>query len=111
MNNIKQCNLFITLLVLLLAGCSNTLDTGGDDPYSTEITYLVQGKGDVHLWIENSYKTKVATLVDEEKTPGWHSAKFDAVDASGNNLPEGIYTYRFETENQSISRFLYLNYR
>lgn len=110
MINLKFRNLFIILVVLFLAGCSNTMGSEGSDPHPTDIIYTVHVTGHVHLWVENSYKTKVATLVDEIKTPGNHRATFDAVDAGGNNLSEGIYTYHIKTEWYSQSRSFFLKY-
>lgn len=110
MHHFKIFNLFIIFTFSLLSGCSNTLDTGGDESFSTRISYTVQSNSHVKLWIENSYKTTVATLVDEVQQAGYHEAGFNAVDARGNNLPEGIYKYRLKTENMSVSRNFFVSH-
>lgn len=105
---------FKTILVLvpiLFYGCSNPLDVGDGVPLSTIITYNLPADSHVKLWVENSYKTSVATLVDEVQQAGFHNVTFNAVDSNGNNLPEGLYTYHLETNSHSQSRVLNLFYR
>jgi Leucine-rich repeat (LRR) protein len=56
---------------------------------STHIPYSVRGSGFVSLKVFDVLGREVATLVNEVKQPGIHSAVFD-----GTNLPSGVYFYR-----------------
>ncbi|GEM_PF-1738727 len=102
--------LILCCLTVFGTGCSNSLDTGGDDSLSTTISYQLNEETHVKMWVQNAYKTTVATLVDEVQPPGVHTSTFVAVDSNGNNLPEGIYTYRLETDSLSESRVFHLFY-
>lgn len=106
-------NQIITLLLLvsvLMAGCSNTVGTDDAEVRSTGISYQVPQAGYVKLWIENSYKTTVATLVDEHQSAGSYTVQFVAAEANGVHLPPGIYSYHFRTDTVSLSRILILAY-
>lgn len=56
----------------------------------TEIGYQVKSNSFVKLKIFNVLGNEVATLVNEEKSAGKYSVKFDAV-STNNQLPSGIY--------------------
>lgn len=103
--------LVVCFIIAFGAGCSNSLDTGDTEPYSTMISYQLNEETHVKLWVENSYKTTVSALVDEVQQAGSYQVTFNAVDSNGNNLPEGLYTYRIETNSHSQSRVLHLFYR
>ena len=73
--------------MLLLISCNSSIV---DDP-TISILFLVPESAHVKLIVENSYDTLIATLVDEEKSPGAYQVSFDA-----SNLAEGIYFYTLE---------------
>jgi len=103
--------LVLFFMIAYGAGCSNSLDTGETEPFSTMISYQLSEETHVKLWIENSYRTTVATLVDEVKQAGFHQVRFGGTDSDGNNLPEGVYTYHLETDQYSQSRVMHIFYR
>lgn len=83
--------LFIFSLIFLF-GCNSSIL---DDP-STIIKYRVEETSHVKLVVLNSYDTKIATLVDEEKPTGIYEVSF-----SNSNLAEGIYFYTLELKGES----------
>jgi hypothetical protein len=71
---------------------------------STTIRFGVSGSGFVSLKVFDTLGREVATLVDEEKTPGKYSVTFDA-----SNLSSGIYYYRLHTGvSNSIKKLIVL---
>ena len=86
--------LALIVLTFLTMGCNSSIV---DDP-TTIIMYSVPELSHVKLYVENSYDTIVATLVDRVLAAGHYSVSFDA-----NNLAEGIYFYtiEFKPENGS----------
>ena len=90
----KTVKIFINIAMLLLISCNSSIL---DDP-STVIKFTVPETGHVKLEVENSYNTLIATLVDEEKSPGVYEVSFDA-----SNLAEGIYFYTLELRGESGS--------
>jgi hypothetical protein len=92
-------------LVFLFFGCNSSIV---DDP-STVIRFSVPESSHVKLYVENSYDTIVATLVDEVKQAGVYDVVFD-----NNNLAEGIYFYTLKMTSdsgniiESTRRFLLL---
>ena len=90
----KKINLFTSFTLLLLTSCNSSIV---DDP-TISILFLVPESAHVKLTVENSYDTLIATLVDEEKSPGAHQVSFDA-----SNLAEGIYFYTLELRGESGS--------
>lgn len=106
---------FSTILIILFsgliaAGCSNSLDVWEGEPVSTNIGYNLLDETHVKLWVENSYKTTIVTLVDDVQPAGNYQVTFVAVDSDGNNLPEGVYTYHIKTDEHSQSRLMHLFY-
>lgn len=83
----KIVYLLLSLSLILLISCNSSIV---DDP-SISIKYSVPERSYVKLIVENSYKTLIATLVDEEQNAGAHQVSFDA-----NELAEGIYFYTIE---------------
>ncbi len=61
-----------------------------DDP-TLSIPYLITEASHVHVTVENSYNTVIATLVDADQQPGQYRVSFDA-----GGLQEGIYFYTIE---------------
>ena len=90
----KKIKLFFILFLFVLFGCNSSIV---DDP-STSIRYKIEETSHVTIILLNSFDTEIATLVDEEKTPGTYEVSF-----SNNNLAEGIYFYTLELRGESGS--------
>jgi uncharacterized protein YcfL len=86
--------LVLIVLTFLTIGCNSSMV---DDPAAT-IKFSVPETSHVKLFVENSYDTIVAKLVDEVKQAGVYEAAFDI-----NNLAEGIYFYTLELKGESGS--------
>lgn len=101
----------VTLLILLLllaAGCSNSLQPDTVPPQTKAIRFALPDTSHVKLWIENAYQTRVRTLVDKVKQPGSYTVNFHMVDEKGNALSYGLYTYHISTDSLSVTRtFIY----
>jgi len=93
----KLISLLLFLLLILSYGCNSSIL---DDP-STAIRYQVPVNSHVTLTVENSYKTLIATIVDEVQSAGVHQVNFNSTD-----LAEGIYFYTIEM-NGTESNFYY----
>ncbi|MEP0859909.1 MAG: T9SS type A sorting domain-containing protein [Ignavibacterium sp.] len=59
---------------------------------STKISYSIKESGFVSLKVYDVLGREVATLVNEDQTPGVYTVQFNA-----SNLATGIYLYRLET--------------
>ena len=59
---------------------------------STTIGFGIQNKSNVEITILNSIGEEVATLLNEEKEPGYYQVEFNAV-----NLPSGVYFYQLKS--------------
>lgn len=95
------------LLAFLLAGCSNSF-TPDEDFSTTVIRYNLPEDTHVKVWLENSYSTKVKTLVDEFQQEGSYSVQLEMTDEDNTPLPSGLYTYYIKTEKLSASKvFVY----
>ena len=57
----------------------------------------------VTLEIFNVVGKRVATLLDEQISPGWHDITFDAA-----QLSSGAYILRLEAENEVLTRSMTL---
>ena len=73
-----------------------TLSQNYPNPFnpSTIIKYEIKNKAQVTLKIYNALGKEIKTLVNENKTPGNYSVKFD-----GSDLPSGIYYYKLTAGN------------
>jgi hypothetical protein len=80
------------VLTYLAVGCNSSIV---DDP-TTMIQYSVPERSQVKLYVENSYDTIIATLVDTVQEAGTYHASFDS-----NNLAEGIYFYTLKMTTES----------
>jgi hypothetical protein len=74
---------------------TNSLFGNHPNPFNptTTITYSIAQKGQVSLRVYNSLAQEVALLVNEIKSEGNYSVRFDA-----SNLPSGVYFYKLETD-------------
>ena len=86
--------LFVLAITALLFGCNSSIV---DDP-ATTIQYSVPERSQAKLYVENSYDTIIATLVDQVQMAGNYQVSFEI-----NNLAEGIYFYTLELKGESGS--------
>ena len=70
---------------------------------STIISYSVPEQANVRIEIFNSLGQRVAILVNETKSAGWHDVTFDAT-----GLSSGLYLYRMRTDQFVESRQMML---
>jgi hypothetical protein len=70
---------------------------------STTINYSLAKPGNVKLTIYNAIGSKEAVIINEYKPAGNYSVKFN-----GSNLASGIYFYRLESGNFSLTKKLTL---
>jgi len=64
---------------------------------STRIQYQVSSISYVSLVVYDILGNEVATLVDEEKEPGFYEVTFDRHSGEVQNLASGIYIYQLRT--------------
>ncbi len=95
----KKIPFSLILLTLFLTGCRSSIL---DDP-SMVVSFTVAQRSHVKLTIENSYNTVIATLIDDDLSPGSYRANFNS-----NDLQEGVYFSTLESTtlytNQSTTR-------
>ncbi len=79
-----------------------TLGQNYPNPFnpSTIIPYQVPTAARVRLEVFNVLGQRVATLVDEERLAGVHTAVWDATDAAGRAVGAGVYFYRLRSAGQ-----------
>ena len=79
-----------------------TLGQNYPNPFnpSTLIPYQVPTATRVRLEVFNVLGQRVATLVDEERSAGVHTAVWDATDAVGRPVGAGVYFYRLSSAGQ-----------
>ncbi len=96
------------LLLFLLAACSNSIPTNEDPLGTTQIAFTLKEDSYVKLWIENSYQTKIITLVNDSLQMGAHSAPWNGVDGEGKPVPFGLYSYHLKIGDRLFTRaFIY----
>ena len=61
---------------------------------STIIPYQLAASSQVRLEVFNLLGQRIATLVDEERAAGFHTATWHATDGSGRAVAAGVYIYR-----------------
>jgi hypothetical protein len=86
--------IIVVAITVLIFGCNSSIV---DDP-AYNINYSVPEQSQVKLYVENSYDTIIATLVDEVQMAGNYQVSFEI-----NNLAEGIYFYTLELKGESGS--------
>ncbi|MBN2090764.1 glycosyl hydrolase 53 family protein, partial [candidate division KSB1 bacterium] len=69
----------------------------------TTIKYSLKSSGHVSLKVFNMSGQNIATLVDQIQNAGEYGLDFDA-----SKLASGIYIYKLETANESLSRKMFL---
>jgi hypothetical protein len=70
---------------------------------SSTISYSIVKAGNVLLTVYNAIGSKVVTILNEYKTSGSYTVKFN-----GNNLASGIYFYRLESGEATIVKKMLL---
>ena len=70
---------------------------------ATHIPFVIDKMAHVELSVYNIIGHKVATLVNETKTPGAYEVKFKATD-----LPSGIYYYQLVSGSENIVKKMIL---
>jgi len=72
---------------------SYLLEQNFPNPFNptTTIGYGIKEKSNVKISILNSIGEEIASLVNEEKEPGYHTVEFNAA-----NLPSGVYFYQLK---------------
>ena len=70
---------------------------------TTKIKYKIPESDFVSIKVFNSLGEQIALLVNQEQMPGEHVTEFYA-----SSLASGVYIYRLETENNSLSRKMIL---
>jgi len=82
-----------------------TLNQNYPNPFNpaTSIQFGLPKTGFVSLQVFDMTGRRVATLVDENKTAGWHTVSFDA-----SNLASGMYIYRLQSGDFVSTRKLIL---
>ena len=71
---------------------------------STIIPYQLPVPVRVRLEVFNILGQRVATLVDGERPAGFHTAAWDATDASGRGVGSGVYLYRLLGGGERLTR-------
>jgi hypothetical protein len=76
------------------------------NPFSrlTEIRYGIPYTSKINITIFSSTGEQIITLVNNTKSPGWYSVKWDGRDNKGKICPSGIYFYRLETDEYQATR-------
>ena len=75
---------------------------------STIIPYQLPAATRVRLEVFNILGQRVATLVDGERPAGFHTAAWDATDASGRGVGSGVYLYRLLGGGERLTRSMVL---
>jgi C1A family cysteine protease len=75
---------------------------------STTIEYELGKESHVDISIFNLLGQKVNTVVDEVKSSGEHSTRWDGTDYDGKQLPCGVYFYRIESRGYTDSKKMLL---
>lgn len=76
---------------------------------STVIKYQLPDKCNVSLTIFDVSGRIIKTLVNENKSSGWHSVKWNGQDNDGKSVKSGVYFYKLESNSFSVSkRLLYI---
>jgi hypothetical protein len=75
---------------------------------STMIRYNIASQGHIRLRVFDFIGREVASLVDEQQTPGSYAVKWHGTDNTGALLPTGVYFYRLEGTGQQLTKKMIL---
>ena len=70
---------------------------------NTSISFYLPEDGDVRLTVSNTIGQEIMTLVSDNYTKGMHTIQMDA-----NTMSTGVYFYKLESNNKSITKQLTL---
>jgi len=70
---------------------------------NTEIRYWMERAAGVTLSVFDLRGHEVCVLVDATQPAGWNAVRWDGRDATGRNVPTGVYFARMETESRVVS--------
>jgi len=74
----------------------------------TQISYTLSSPEHVSLKIFNMQGQLIRTLVNETQSAGSHSVKLDGTNEAGEKVVSGVYVYKLQAGNDSISRRMML---
>ncbi len=74
----------------------------------TQISYTLNNSEHVTLQIFNMQGQLIRTLVNENQSAGTHSVKWDGTNESGKKVVSGVYVYKLQAGNDSVSRRMML---
>jgi hypothetical protein len=84
---IKHLALMFVFAVIVFGCRTEPTDSGNhDDGPSTKFAFSVPYNAHVLLTLENSYNTRVATLINADMTPGSYE-----ITINGGSYPSGVY--------------------
>ncbi|MBN2829400.1 MAG: T9SS type A sorting domain-containing protein, partial [Candidatus Cloacimonetes bacterium] len=75
---------------------------------TTTISFELPTKSKVTLSVFNIRGQKLMTLIKDEMNQGKHNVIWNGQDDMGNNVPSGVYFYRLETSNRSLTKKMIL---
>ena len=75
---------------------------------STVIPYQLPAPMHVRLEVFNLLGQRIATLIDQERPAGFHTAVWDATNAAGEAVSAGVYLYRLSGDGAKLSRSMVL---
>ena len=75
---------------------------------STMIPYQLPAPMHVRLEVFNILGQRIATLVDGERSAGFHTTSWDATDAAGEAVGAGVYLYRLSADGVQATRSMLL---
>ncbi|HNW99742.1 MAG TPA: FlgD immunoglobulin-like domain containing protein [Candidatus Cloacimonadota bacterium] len=80
------------------------------NPFNPETTikYALANQSDVHLDVFNIKGQKVKTLVNDKKSAGYYSVKWDGKDDNGHQVSSGVYFTRFIGDKKNLTRKMIL---
>ncbi len=103
-------NLYVDNAEVDVPFAETTLKQNYPNPFnpSTAISYSIAENSKVELAIYNIKGQKVKTLVNENKVKGNHSVTWNGKDQSNKKVSSGIYFYKLETANKTLTKKMIL---
>jgi hypothetical protein len=87
-----------------------TLEQNYPNPFNpqTSMSFTTSAKGFAELVVFNILGSRVRTLISADLEAGHHTAVFDGRDDNGKPVAGGVYFYRLQTENGTLTRKMVL---